>query len=104
MTRDIPAWDPLVRASHWIIVAVFAVAYFTEDDLLSAHVWVGYVVGVVVALRVVWGFFGPQRARFSGFVHGPAAVSSYLFDFLWFRAKRSLGHRPAGGPWSSPFC
>jgi cytochrome b len=48
----VPVWDRLVRVGHWTIVAGFFVAYFTEDGLLTLHVWAGYVVGVVVVLRV----------------------------------------------------
>ena len=46
-----------------LLVVAFTVAYFTEDDLLTVHVWVGYVVGGMVVARVVWGFIGPARAR-----------------------------------------
>jgi cytochrome b len=90
-------WDPLVRVAHWTIAAGFFVAYFTEDDALTLHVWAGYTVGVVVLLRIVWGFVGPEHARFSDFLYRPSEVAAYLRDLLSFRAKRYLGHSPAGG-------
>lgn len=90
-------WDPFLRFAHWAVVAGFAVAYLTEDDLLTVHVWAGYVVGIVVAARIVWGFIGPQYARFSDFVYRPAAVVSYLIDLVRARAPRYLGHSPGGG-------
>jgi cytochrome b len=90
-------WDAFVRVGHWLLVAGFFVAYFTEDDLLTLHVWAGYLVGAVVLLRIVWGFAGPEYARFGNFTYGPAKVFRYLGGLLRGHAKRYLGHSPAGG-------
>ena len=96
-TAFVRVWDLLVRVGHWVLVAAFAVAYLTEDDLLGVHVWAGYVVGIILVVRLVWGFIGPQYARFSDFVRGPGAVFAYLRDLVLFRARRYLGHSPGGG-------
>ncbi|MEE9479215.1 MAG: cytochrome b/b6 domain-containing protein, partial [Kiloniellales bacterium] len=90
-------WDIFVRVSHWALAAGFFVAYFTEDNLLLLHVWAGYLVGVLVVLRLLWGVVGPKHARFTDFVCGPRRAAGYLLDLFRFRAPRYLGHSPAGG-------
>ncbi len=93
----IKVWDPLVRIFHWSLVIGFFVAYITEDDFMTLHVWAGYLVGGLVAFRLVWGLIGPKYARFSDFVRPPREVLAYLKDELSGRARRYLGHNPAGG-------
>ncbi len=95
--RTVKVWDPFVRVAHWVLAAVFLVAYAIEDDILTLHVWFGYLAGAIVVARLAWGLVGPRHARFSDFICPPRIVFAYLADLLLFRARRYLGHSPAGG-------
>ena len=92
----IRVWDPLVRVFHWSLVAAFALAWLTGEDSLGLHEWAGYGAAALIALRVVWGFFGTRYARFTQFVRGPGTLRAYLGDMLHNREARYLGHNPAG--------
>lgn len=93
----IKVWDPVVRLFHWTLVPAFFLAYFTEEDLLTLHVWAGYVVFGLIVFRLAWGFTGTNTARFSNFVFKPRVVLNYLKDTLKLKAPRYVGHNPAGG-------
>lgn len=93
----VKVWDPFVRLFHWSLAALFVAAYATGDESERAHMIIGYAMMALLALRVVWGFVGPAHARFADFLRSPREVSAYLRDMASLRARRYLGHNPAGG-------
>jgi cytochrome b len=95
--KQIKVWDPVVRTFHWVLVGSFLVAFITEDDFLTLHSWAGYIVGAALLVRLVWGFIGSQHALFSDFVTSPSSAFRYAKDALMLRARRYIGHNPAGG-------
>lgn len=109
-TTEITIWDPLVRLFHWLLVLAFALAYLSQEGpfeealehldgewLQTVHVWSGYTIAGLLAFRLCWGFIGPRHARFGDLVRGPRETLRYLRDVLTLRARRYLGHNPAGG-------
>jgi cytochrome b len=93
----IKVWDPLVRFFHWSLVTAFFIAYITEDEILSMHIWAGYLIFALVLIRILWGFIGSQYARFSNFIFRPKVIIQFIKDTFSLKAKRFIGHNPAGG-------
>jgi cytochrome b len=89
-------WDRYIRIFHWTLAIGFFTTYLSDNPLIL-HVWVGYYIGVLILVRIAWGFFGPEHARFRDFLYWPGAVFGYLFGLFRGRAPRHLGHSPAGG-------
>jgi len=91
-------WDLPTRLFHWLFAASFAGAWFTAEGEAwrNVHLFLGYLMLGLIGFRVIWGLVGSRYARFSSFAFGPVAGAKYLFEVLRGRARRHLGHNPAG--------
>lgn len=90
-------WDLGVRVFHWSLLGCFVVAYLTGEEESELHAYAGYGILALILFRIVWGFVGPQQARFSDFVHPPVRVVDYLRGLSVGRPQHYLGHNPAAG-------
>lgn len=91
-------WDPLVRASHWIVLALVVTLLltgFTGDQ--ENHTALGIDVLVLVMVRMAWGLADSGNAAFRNFVRPPTEVIRYGLSIIHGHPTRYLGHNPAGG-------
>ena len=102
--KKIRVWDLPVRLFHWSLVVLVVLAVITQKIGGSAMEWhfrCGYAVLTLVMFRIIWGFAGPQQARFSSFIFGPAKIVGYLRQMkIGSNSKphqRFAGHNPIGG-------
>lgn len=96
--RDVTVWDPLIRITHWSFPLLIPAMWWTaENSRWALHRQIGLALLGLLVFRILWGFLGPETARFSHFVKGPRAVFAYLREG---KAGLAIGHSPIGG-WSA---
>jgi cytochrome b len=96
--QEVKTWDLLVRVLHWSLIGLVVGAWITREggeDL--PHQLLGYGALAIVVVRVIWGFIGSPRARFSDFMRSPATTVNYLRAVVGNREPRHIGHNPLGG-------
>lgn len=96
--KKILVWDIPTRIGHWLLVAVFILAFITGDSEAQrlVHVATGYAVGGILVFRVFWGIAGTRYARFASFLFPPREIVAYLGGLLKGKPSHWLGHNPAG--------
>ncbi|HEY3145134.1 MAG TPA: cytochrome b/b6 domain-containing protein, partial [Dongiaceae bacterium] len=99
--RETPVWDLPTRLFHWALVLLVGTNLFLigpKGGIATViHMTAGYAVIGLLLFRLVWGFVGSPRSRFTDFVHPWAAVKAYAARLRRFSPPRSVGHNPLGG-------
>lgn len=96
----ITVWDASVRISHWALAVFFFLAYFTGEDegfIFRVHLYVGYLILLIVVYRLAWGLIGSEHARFVNFIRPWPDVKNHLKSVLRFSPAAYIGHNPTGG-------
>ncbi|WP_408588340.1 cytochrome b/b6 domain-containing protein [Novosphingobium sp.] len=89
-------WDPVVKLTHWSVVAAILANALATEEGSSAHVWVGYALAAVLALRLLWGLIGPAEARFTAFPPSPRRALAHIRDIGSGKASHHASHNPLG--------
>ncbi len=93
-------WDLPLRLFHWLFALSLIASYVTAKlgfDWMQYHFYLGYFAIGLLVFRVIWGFIGPQHARFSSFLQKPAVVWNYAQHMFDRNSTPSVGHNPVGG-------
>jgi cytochrome b len=88
-------WDRVVRIGHWLLALAFATLYL-EYRKFPLHPYAGYLVLIVVLVRIGWGFVGTGAARFSSFRFSPRQMWRYLRSAMSGHAEYHFSHNPMG--------
>lgn len=93
--QRIRVWDLPTRIFHWALTLCIVGAFISVKIGGNAMLWHGRFGMAVLALllfRIVWGFVGPEHARFCSFIKGPRAV----VDQIRGKTSHWVGHAPLG--------
>lgn len=91
-------WDPFVRVFHWSLATAFGVAFYyhaSEWDRMI-HVEAGYIAGILIVSRIVWGTIATGYANFKTFPPNVGKATKYLYSIIKGNAKHYVGHNPTG--------
>ena len=91
-------WDPITRGWHWVlavsVITGWSLGEFRNFSIMQWHIYFGYLTGVLLLFRYVWGWAGPAPVR-----HRTLFVS--MLDMPGY--VRAIGHRqPSGVPGHNP--
>lgn len=89
-------WSLGLRLLHWTLALAMVTSFATREGAGKLHEWSGYVALAAATLRLVLGFAGGGRWRFSQFVRGASATLAYTRAVWQRREVRYLGHNPLG--------
>ncbi len=93
----VKVWDRFIRVFHWTLALGFATAFVSgELHASTLHVWIGYLLCVMLALRLYWGLRGSEYARFRSFFFSPGETLAYFRSMFTGHPKHYYGHNPAG--------
>lgn len=88
-------WSKPTIIFHWLLVIGMVGAYILAESegLLNVHTAFGYMVGVLLLFRIIWGLIGPKYSRFSDFTFSLKKLKDFFLNMK--EAKKAYpGHNP----------
>lgn len=94
----IEVWDLPLRLFHWTLVIAIAVAFLSSEEGSAINQWhfaAGWVAGLLLVFRLIWGFVGGEHSRFRDFIR-PSRIAAHISELRQRNIEPSLGHNPLG--------
>lgn len=95
-SRTVAVWDLPLRLWHWAFAVCVVAAWSTPTVYDRLHRVVGYAVLGLLALRLLWGFWGSRYSRFRMVGVRLRAAPRYLWNLRRGITGRYIGLNPAG--------
>ena len=96
---SLQVWDIPLRIFHWGLVTSVTFAFLSGEDgspMNQWHITAGWIAGLLIVFRLIWGMIGGEHARFASFV-APARVWLHVRETISRQHKLAVGHNALGG-------
>ena len=109
--KPIKTWDIWIRLSHWLLVILVSLCYYTAEiggltftfpgtsviiANMEIHLWSGLIILTILIFRILWGFVGSETSRFLIMLNTAFNVYEYIKGLPRNNARFYIGHNPAG--------
>jgi len=98
--QQLSIWDGVTRLWHWAfafsVSAGWLLGRFRDFETVQWHFYAGYVTGLLLLWRLIWGFTGPEPIRFVVMLKGLKALPAYIASFPARQPGGTAGHNPLG--------
>lgn len=94
-------WPLCTRIIHWIIASSFLLSFITSfcSDKIKLHIAFGYIFGIVLIFRIIWGMIGPRYATFSTFKLKFKELKQYFVEKMENRWRKIHPGHNAASSW-----
>jgi len=98
---EVFVWPLCTRIIHWIIATSFLLSFVTSFDrtLFEWHLAFGFIFGIMLFFRIIWGFFGPNYATFKTFKLKYSELQSYFIEKVQNRWRKIHAGHNAASSW-----
>ena len=94
-------WPFYSRIVHWLIVFSFLSSFFTAffHNYFTIHITLGYIFGLTLVFRLIWGFIGPEYSLFKNFKFSLESLKDYFKEKITNRWRKIHPGHNAASSW-----
>jgi cytochrome b len=78
------------------VAVALGTGFIAPEWWMGLHLAAGYLIILLLAFRIVWGFFGPEYSRLVSLLRVSRRLGDHLRGLLLLRPPHYVGHNPAG--------
>jgi len=94
-------WPLCTRIIHWMIALSFTTSFITAffHDLFKWHIAFGFIFGIGLVYRIIWGIIGPNYATFRTFQLSLKQLKDYFAEKVHNRWRKIHAGHNAASSW-----